>query len=104
MASKKKPAKPVDTSVSDLEKKLKRINELRAQFNKMHDLYAEHDSLVEDVLPLFISKTADGFFIRTSVQFGTTVVSFSPSFYDTKKAKLVAKSWKSVAFEPGRIG
>jgi len=101
--SKKVKIVPVNP-VAELEKKLARIKELREQINKMHAVYTEHDSLVEDVLPLFITKTPEGFLVRTSVQLGGTTVQFSPAFYDEKKAKLVAKSWKSVAFEPGRIG
>lgn len=103
--AKKKVVKPEPVDhVKVLEQKLARIKELRAQFNSMHALYAEHDALVEEVLPLFIVKTLEGFLVRTSVQLGSTTVTFSPSFYDEKKAKLTAKSWKSVAFEPGRIG
>ena len=100
----KKKVVPQVNPVEILEKKLARIKELREQINKMHAIYAEHDALIEDVLPLFITKTPDGFMVRTSVQLGGTTVQFSPAFYDEKKAKLVAKSWKSVACEPGRIG
>ena len=95
---------PVENPVQAIENKLARIKEIRATLNSMKGLYAEHDALVQDVLPLFITKTTDGFVVRTTVQLGTTTATFSPSFYDEKKACLVAKSWKSTAFSPGCIG
>jgi len=94
----------VENPIQVIENKLARIKEIRATLNSLKGLYAEHDALVQDVLPLFITKTNDGFMIRTTVQLGTTMATFSPSFYDEKKACLVAKSWKSTAFSPGCIG
>jgi len=101
--SKKVKVVAVVNPVEILEKKLQRINELRAQINKMHQLYSEHDALVEDVLPLFITTLPDQFIVRREVKLGNTTVAFTPSFYDPKKAKLIAKAWKSTAFEIGRI-
>ena len=101
--AKKKVVVVAPNPVEILEKKLKRIKELRELLAKNHALFAEHDALVEEVLPLFITTTPDGFLVRREVKLGGGTYTFTPHFYDAKKGALVAKTWKSCAFEVGRI-
>ena len=83
--------------------KLERLNTLREQLNATRALYVEHDALVEELLPMFITQTQTGWVINREVKIGNRTYTFVPSFYDSKKAKLTAKVWKSCAFESGRI-
>jgi hypothetical protein len=102
MPKKKKAVVPL-TPEQVIVQKLNRVNELRVKINEARALYAEHDALVEAVLPLFITQTQTGWNISREFSIGGKTYTFSPSFYDTKKAKLVAKIWKSCAFESGRV-
>jgi len=101
---KKKPV-AVESPVSTLDKlnaKFKRLKELRAKIAEMKILYAEHDALMRELLPLFILQEKDAFLISREITLGSHKYRFSPSFYSEKDG-LRSKAWKSTAFETGTI-
>ena len=64
---------------------------------------AGRDALMEELLPTFIQTTATQFVINREVTIGTQTYRFTPSFFNTSRGQVVAKSWKSTAFETGSI-
>jgi hypothetical protein len=91
------------TMMAGIQTKFSRLKELRAKISAMKDLYREHDDLVKELLPLFIEAKPDGFIIKREIQIGSEKYRFTPSFYDTKKAEVLAKEWRSTAFPTGTI-
>jgi hypothetical protein len=102
--AKKNPGLAMASAVKDVQKALDRIAEIREELNSVKALYAEHDILVEDVLPLFIEMEDDKFIIHRSIKLGSKTYTLSPFFFDEKKGKLLAKVWKSTAFGTVAIG
>lgn len=88
------------TQVKDRFKALKKV---RAELAKMKNLYVEHNTLMNELLPLFIETKADKFIIKREITIGSTKYRFTPFFYDEKKGMVVPKVWKSTAFESGSI-
>jgi hypothetical protein len=97
------PAPSLVTMMAGIQTKFSRLKELRAKISAMKDLYREHDDLVKELLPLFIEAKPDGFIIKREIQIGSEKYRFTPSFYDTKKAEVLAKEWRSTAFPTGTI-
>lgn len=93
----------VSTSLTSINDKFKKLKELREQIQSLKTLYAQHDNLMAELLPLFISVEDDRFVIAREIKIGTKKHRFTPFFYDEKKAQLTAKVWKSTAFESGII-
>jgi succinyl-CoA synthetase beta subunit len=83
--------------------KFTKLKEIREQLATMKALYQEHDALMTELLPLFITKTDSQFIINREITVGTEKHQLKVNFYDEKKALLLAKSWKSSAFETGYI-
>ena len=84
--------------LGEIIKKIKRVRELRkiiAEFQAK--LYGEHDQLVEELLPLFITEDIDSFLIQRTLTLGSLKVRLIPFFYDDKKSQVKAKVWKSTA-------
>ena len=96
-------AQQLSNQLSAVNDKFKQLKKLREQIGKLKSLYAEHDQLMEELLPLFIEKTPDAFIVKREVTVGTEKYRFTPFFYDEKKALVRAKVWKSTAFESGTI-
>jgi len=101
-----KKAKKVVAQVSPVEAlvaKLELIKELRTKIAGLKVLFAQHDALVEEILPLFIDKSPERFVINRTVKLGSHTYTFTPHFYDSKKDRVLAKVWKSCAYETGTI-
>jgi hypothetical protein len=95
------PVSPV-SSLDVINAKFKRLKELRAKLVGLKSLYAEHDNLMRELLPLFIIQDKDAFLISREITIGSHKYRFSPSFYSEKDG-LRSKAWKSTAFETGVI-
>jgi len=91
------------TMMTGIQTKFSRLKSLRAQISGMKDLYREHDDLVKELLPLFIEVQPDKFTFKREIQIGSEKYRFTPSFYDVKKAEVLAKEWRSTAFPTGTI-
>ena len=91
------------TQLQSVQDKFKRLKELRIEISKAKKLYAEHDALMTELMPLFVEVTPDQFIIKRDVTVGNQKYRFTPFFYDEKKSQLVAKVWKSTAFESGAV-
>jgi succinyl-CoA synthetase beta subunit len=83
--------------------KFSRLAELRARINELKIIYAEYDALLTELLPLFITKTDTQFIIDRGITIGNERHQFTPHFFDPKKDMVLAKQWKSTAFETGTI-
>lgn len=83
--------------------KFAKLKEIREKIATMKALYQEHDALMTELLPLFITKTDSQFIINREITVGTEKHKLSPHFYDEKKGIVLAKQWKSSAFETASI-
>lgn len=102
--AKKGPALPTAADqFAALKDKFKKLSEIRAQLAATKTLYQQHDQLVSELLPLFIKKTDKQFIIEREITLGTEIHKLVPYFYDEKKGILLAKQWKSTAFETASI-
>ena len=90
------------SSLADINAKFKRLKELRAKIVGLKSLYVEHDTLMRELLPMFITQDKDSFLIAREIIIGTNKYRFSPAFYSEKEG-LRSKAWKSTAFETGTI-
>jgi hypothetical protein len=84
---------------ADVKAKFAKLKEVRAKIATMKALYQEHDALMTELLPLFITRTDTQFTIQREITIGTEKHKLSPHFYDEKKGLVPAKQWKSTAFE-----
>ena len=108
---KKKPTKPVEPTPQELmvkalaaiDLKFDRLTQIKAELNKVKALYAEHDAIVEELLPLFIEVKPDRFIVKREISLGSQTRKLSPTFFNVQKNKLVGKVWKSTALEMGYI-
>lgn len=100
-AKKKKPT--MAQLVQQVQDKFIELKKIRAQLNKVKSLYKKHDELMEELLPLFIKIDSDTFTITRSLTVGNKKYNLNPHFYDTKKAIITAKVWKSSAFATATI-
>jgi len=99
---KKKAAPTPMNSLDVVIARFKRLKELRNKIVGMKALYVEHDNLMRELLPLFISEDKDSFLIAREIVIGTHKYRFTPAFYSAKDG-LKSKAWKSTAFETGTI-
>ena len=96
-----KEVSPV-SSLDAVKDKFKRLREVRAKLEGVKSLYIEHDELVKELLPLFLTADKDGSILITrEIKIGATTYRFNPSFLDDGDVKV--KSWRSVAFPIGVI-
>jgi len=82
--------------------RFQRLHALRAEIARLKGLYKEHDTVMQELMPMFIQVQADKFIIAREITLGTEKYRFTPYFYDAKDG-LKAKVWKSSAFEVGTI-
>jgi len=94
---------PITEQLEAVRQKFVRLREIRAQLDTARNLYREHDALMEELMPMFISESPTQFVINREVTIGTQTYRFNPYFYDTRRNRSVAKVWKSCAFETGSI-
>ena len=92
----------VVSSLDAVNAKFKKLKELRAKIIGLKSLYVEHDTLMRELLPLFITQDKDAFLISREITVGANKYRFSPGFYSEKDG-LRSKAWKSTAFETGTI-
>ena len=91
------------SALTQIKDRFAALKNVRAQLASMKQLYAKHNELMEELMPLFIETTADEFIIKREIKIGSKKYRFTPFFYDEKKSHVVAKVWKSTAFESGAI-
>jgi hypothetical protein len=91
-------SQPVDPYAS-VHAKFQRVQELRAQIGKLKSLYAEYDSLMEQLIPYFVRKENDRFIVSRKLTIGTKTYNIHAYFYDEKKGLILSKAWKSAAHE-----
>jgi hypothetical protein len=84
---------------ADIKSKFAKLKEIRAKIALMKALYQEHDALMMELLPLFITKTDSQFIINREITVGTEKHKLAPYFYDEKKGLVLVKQWKSTAHE-----
>lgn len=101
--NKKNTTPSVSQQMSSINEKFKELKELRKRIQDLKTLYAQHDALMEELLPLFIEVEDNHFLVKREIKVGNKKYRFTPFFYDEKKALLTAKVWKSTAFESGTI-
>jgi hypothetical protein len=88
---------------ASIKAKFAELKEVREKLAQVKALYQKQDALMTELLPLFITRTDSQFIINREITIGTEKHSLKVNFYDEKKALLLAKSWKSSAFETGYI-
>lgn len=86
-----------------LKAKFARLGGIRERLSGMKSLYAEHDALVLELLPLFVTVEADRYVINKRITLGSEVHTITPFFYDPDRGELKVKRWKSAAHETFRI-
>jgi hypothetical protein len=98
---KKSTVKPPDpfASITSVQAKFKRVKQIRAELAKLKVLYQEHDRLMEELIPLFVTKENDRFVVARQITLGAETYKVSAYFYDEKKGELKSKAWKSTAHE-----
>ena len=62
---------PQTNPLADLEAKFSRLTDIRQQLTATKELHKEHDRLVEELLPLFVTQTADGWDIKKRITLGS---------------------------------
>jgi hypothetical protein len=97
------PAPTAAQLTAALKAKFTRLATLQQQINGLKALYAEHDALMSELLPLFITSSDEGWTIRKSTTIGNKTYRFTPGFFDEKKNQIVSKVWKSAAHSSGTI-
>ncbi len=95
-----RPAQPTaESALAGIAEKFRRLEALRTQINGLKTLYAQHDALQSELLPLFIQKTDTQFIVNRQVTIGARTYRIKPFFYDEAKGTLLSKRWKSTAHE-----
>lgn len=84
---------------SSIKDKFRRLAEIRAQLQAAKSLYQQHDALLAELIPLFITKTDTQFIVQREITLGNETHRLIPYFYNEKTGALIAKQWKSTAFE-----
>lgn len=91
---------PAQTNpLAPLEEKFTRLAEIRAQLTAAKELHREHDRIVEELLPLFVSQTPEGWLVKRQITLGSTTHRLVPYFFNQNENRIKAKQWKSTAFE-----
>jgi hypothetical protein len=103
LAAKKLPTPTVADQFAEIKAKFKKLAEIRAEIAKSKALYQQHDALLSELLPLFITKTDKQFIIQREITLGDEIHKLIPYFYDEKKGTLLSKQWKSTAMETATI-
>ena len=93
------PPAPVANPLQELEAKFSRLAEIRRQLTAAKELHKEHDRIVEELMPLFVTQTAEKFEIKRQITLGTATHRLVPYFFNASENRIKAKQWKSTAFE-----
>jgi len=101
--SAKKKIIKIASYLDSIKAKFDELKKIRAEITKAKTLYAQHDALMLELLPLFITVSPDQFIIRREIILGSEKYRFTPYFYDEKKGHLLPKVWKSTCHESGAI-
>ena len=88
---------------ASIKDKFKQLAEIRAKITAAKTLYQQHDALLSELLPLFITKTDSQFIIQREITLGNEKHKLIPYFYDEKKGTFLSKQWKSTAMETATI-
>lgn len=104
MTTRRRTARPDATPTAQdqltiIKNKFAQLTALKAQIASVKDLYRQHDALMVELLPLFITKTDTQFVIQREIVLGNERHRLVPHFYDERKGTLVAKQWKNTAIE-----
>ena len=83
--------------------KFARLKKIQTELTKLKALYVEHDQLLTELLPLFITGTPGNFIIAREYTVGAEKHKLSPFFWDEKKNAVLSKVWKSTAFQTAII-
>ena len=83
--------------------KFARLAVVRRLLDENRELYREQDTLMEDLMTLFIERTPTGWTVHNEITVGTQTYRYNPYFHDVRRNRVVAKVWKSAAFETGSI-
>jgi len=92
-----KPVSPVN-SLGSIQDKFTRLKAIRVELAAAKALYQEHDSLMQELMPLFIETQGDKFIVHREITIGTQKYRLTPHFWDSKKG-IVAKQWKGTCIE-----
>jgi hypothetical protein len=92
-----------DFQLEMVKSKFIRLKKLQAQISEVKTLYAQHDEIMNDLLPLFVTVRHDTISIRRELKIGTKTYRLNPHFYDTKKGRIVSSVWKSTACKTATI-
>jgi hypothetical protein len=90
-------AAPTDP-LEPIRAKFSRLTELRRQIEEAKQLHKEYDALLEELVPSFVTRTATGWDVKSQITIGDRVYRLHPSFFNTARNKVIAKTWKSSAF------
>jgi hypothetical protein len=90
---------PQTNPLAALEEKFTRLTEVRRQLTAAKELHKEHDRLVEELIPLFVTQTSEGWTIKREITLGSRTHRLVPYFFNQSENRIKAKQWKSTAFE-----
>ena len=90
---------PVTDQLAAVRAKFLRLRQLETQIGAVHDLYAERNRLLEELLPAFVTVTPTQFVVAREITVGSEVFRLNPYFYDTRRNIIKGKVWKAAAFE-----
>lgn len=93
------PQPTAESALAGIADKFRQLEALRQRINELKTLYAQHDALQSELLPLFIQKTDTQFIVNRQVAIGNRTYRLTPFFYDEAKGTILSKRWKSTAHE-----
>jgi len=91
------PTSPTDP-LAAIRAKFARLRQIRTELEVLKQKYREHDTLVAELLPLFVSRENGRWIINEQFSLGTEVHTLVPYFFDQRKGVITVKQWKSTAF------
>ena len=103
MTKKQKIQSTASNQLKVIQDKFAKLTAVQMKINQVKKLYQEHDLIMEELLPLFITVAPDSFTIKREVTIGDKKFRYNPYFYDEKKNKVLSKIWKSTAHQSGTI-
>lgn len=100
---KKAKKKTVTEHIANVQAKFEELEKVRKDITKLKSFYIKYNTLMEELLPLFIEVEPDRITLKRDLTVGNKKYRFTPFFYDEKKSMILPKVWKSCAFESGVI-
>jgi hypothetical protein len=80
-----------------MKKKLKELKELKETLDNVKILYKKYDTIMEEILPLFVKKSGKKITITTEIKIGNESYTIDPTFFTNGNIK--SKNWKSTAMD-----